>query len=337
VIFSSVNYDEEESPKMLAQAYYDVTGKRFPGVIIGTNFDKTEAISALAEIPGKIGKVLGDEKLFAAILWAESILNQGADGTLSMFTREEFESAVKALLKSIIDDTGAESVTREFVMVIARLLTRNLASAKGYTELKELLEGLRTSGSIVASPTEESIIYNRRMYYVPDSAEPPWTGDIYRTDSADPKRKFAILITPSCDISQEKVGYFKVAYGVVATDTELRTNPGHPLFKMDKSLGSDSTKAIEKYLHKKGSIPPRLYPLNHFLDESNDQSRTLIVDFQAIDSLTPEALFGNLAKTQGQSEPKWARPYRLDSPFIEDLLQKYGAHSFRLGTPTVTR
>ncbi len=323
LLFVSVHFNED-SPSLLSEAYHDVTGKQLPGIVVGVNFDKTQAREVLAEVPDKIREILSRHELFSALLLAESVLNQGADSVLSEFTRQEFETTIRALIKSIVDDTGEESAAREFVMLLSRLLTRNISSSTSYPGLKTTLNALVASGSMTASPSLEASIYNKRMYYAPDRGEDYWTGDIFETDSADPFRKFAILITPSCDIAQDKVGYYKFCYGVIATETGLQEYPSHPIYTMDKSL-KNPNEAVQRYLHKKGSFP-RLYPLNHFLDDSGDDSRTLVIDFQLVESITPTDL----------STKTWNRIYRLDSPFTEDLLQKYGAHSFRLGSPTVT-
>ncbi|MDG6920888.1 MAG: hypothetical protein JRN59_05105 [Nitrososphaerota archaeon] len=326
VMFVSVNFDEEDSVKMLKEAYHDVTNKDLPGIVLGINFDKTQAQEVLSEIPARIRSVLSEQRLFSVILLSETILNQGTDRVLSEMTRKEFEAAVQALLKSIIDDTGKESVAREFVVLLSRLLTRNMESSPQYVQLKATIEDLLGGGAMSATPASESWIYNRRMYYVPDQKENHWTGDIFLTNSSNPMQQYAILITPACDISQgKKLTYYKFCYGVAVTESDLQTNFQHPIYQMDKSLGTNSTLAIQKYLKREGT-PQRMYPLNHFQDNKGDDSRTLVIDLQAVQSMTPAEL----------DSKGWTPLMRLDSPFVEDLLQKYGSYSYRLGAPSVT-
>ncbi len=328
VMFVSVNFDEEDSAKMLKEAYHNLTDKDLPGIVLGINFDKTQAKEALAEIPGKIRQALSDQRLFSIILLSESILNQGTDRMLGELTRKEFEAAVQALLKSIIDDTGKDSVAREFVVLLSRLLTRNMESIPQYEELKNAIGDLLQSKPLLTANASESWIYNKRMYYVPDKNEIFWTGDIFITN-CNPPYQYAILITPSCDISQEKFTNYTFCYGLVASEKSIRGNDLDPLFKFDKSLNGNKDKAIKKYLRNENT-PIKVYILSHFLDDSSDDSRTLIIDFQSVQSFTREKI------TELITDLKWKRITRLDSPFIEDLLQKYGAYSFRLGVPTVT-
>lgn len=326
VMFVSVNFDEDDSVTMLEEAYRDVTGKDLPGLVLGVNFDKTQAREALAQIPTRIQTILSEQRLFNIILLSETVLNQGTDKMLGELTRKEFETAVQALLKSIVDDTGKESAAREFVVLLSKLLTRNIESSPQYTQLKAVIEQLLQGGVATVTPASESWIYNKRMYYVPDEKEIRWTGDIFNTGSQNPLQQYAILITPTCDISQEKkLTYYKFCYAVVATENDLRSNLQHPVYQMDKSLGTNVNLAIQRYL-KRDRTPQRYYPLNHFLEDTADDTRTLVVDLQAVRSLTPDEL-----RTSG-----WTPILRLDSPFVEDLLQKYGSFSFRLGAPTVT-
>jgi hypothetical protein len=326
VMFVSVNFDKDDSVNMLKEAYRDVTNKDLPGIALGVNFDKTQAQEVLAEIPDKIRAVLSEQHLFNIILLSETLLNQGTDKVLSELTRKEFEAAVQTLLKSIIDDTGKESVAREFVVLLSRLLTRNMESSPQYAQLKNAIEELLRTGTLPTTTTSESWIQNKRMYYVPDQKEDHWTGDIFLTNSSNSLQQYAILITPACDISQgKKLTYYKFCYGVAVTEKDLLTNFQHPLYSMDKSLGTNAAMAIQKYLKRMGT-PQRMYPLNHFLDDTGDDSRTLVLDLQAVQSLTPEEL----------NSKGWIQVMRLDSPFVEDLLQKYGSYSYRLGAPSVT-
>ncbi len=324
VMFVSVNFDKDDSANMLREAYYNVTNKDLPGIVLGVNFDKTQTRETLAEIPGKIRAVLLSQRLFSIILLSETILNQGTDRMLGELTRKEFEAAVQALLNSIIEDTGKESVAREFVVLLSRLLTRNMESSPQYGQLKAAIDDLLRRESPPTTRASESWIYNKRMYYVPDENEIFWTGDIFRTNCGLPYQ-YAILITPSCDISQKKFTNYTFCYGLVTSEKNIKENDSDPVFIFDQSLNGNKENAIKKYIRKENS-PIKVYILNHFLEDSEDDTRTLIIDFQSVYSFTKE----NIA------ERKWKRAIRLDSPFIEDLLQKYGAYSFRLGVPTVT-
>lgn len=329
LMFVSVNFDEDDSVEMMKESYHDVNGKNIPGIVMGVNFDKKQTSEVIEEMTKKLDDVITAQNLFQTLLVAEAIINQGKDRVLSELSREDFTGAVETLLNTIENDTGSSSVAREFVLVLSRLLTRSPELSPQYNQLKDMINRLQTiqvGGDTGSAHQSDGWIYYNRMFYKPDNIDSHWTGDIFKIKDEEPMKQFAILITPACDMTRDqKITYYKFCNGFVATESDLKSKE-HPLYKADKSLNGDSAKAIEKYIKRNQSISLRFYPLNHFLDDAKDDSRTLIIDFQSVRSLEPSSL----------STSKWEHIVRLDSPFIEDLLQKYGTYSYRLGVPTVT-
>ncbi len=324
VIFISIMYDED-SARMLSDAYRKITNTELPGVVLGLNMDKTQTEQVLSKIPEEIIKVLSTNQLFNIILLAEELLNRGTDKLLSDLTRREFENAVRALLYSIVNDTGKESAAREFVVLLSRLVTRNMEVSPQYLALKKVVGDIANNNSSYSAKPSDSWVYYKRMYYLPDKDEEFRTGDIFLTDSGNPIERYAILVTPACDISQDKAVSYTFCFGAIVSEKSIEEEKDHPIYYIDPALNGDKDKARKRYLTGENKAPERIYFLRYFLDEENDYTRTFIVDFQSIHSIR-SALFQKL---------EWKRIIRLDSPYIEDLLQKYGAYAFRLGTPSL--
>ena len=89
---------------------------------------------------------------------------------------------------------------------------------------------------------------------------------------------------------------------------------------------------VIKTLATGSDLPERFYILHFFRhsEESGDYLH-LLIDFTKINSIACHRdTVGNLRVPRG-----WTRLCRLDSPYKEDLLQKYSSYSARLGTPSI--
>ncbi|GAI22192.1 unnamed protein product, partial [marine sediment metagenome] len=81
-----------------------------------------------------------------------------------------------------------------------------------------------------------------------------------------------------------------------------------------------------------GSGLPQGYYILHFLKSSVDADDYfhLLIDFSMVQSEAKKSGEGAVRIPSG-----WHRICRLDSPYIEDLLQKYASISARIGTPDI--
>src|SRR5262249_31990953 len=71
------------------------------------------------------------------------------------------------------------------------------------------------------------------MYHRPQK-EKLWTGDIFQTGKAD-GRDIAIVVTPACDLAQDKTDFVTVALGFKLTP-EVLTKSDSILFQRDETL-----------------------------------------------------------------------------------------------------
>lgn len=175
-----------------------------------------------------------------------------------------------------------------------------------------------------------------RTYYEPDSEEIPWTGDIYETGETDPKKKYAALITPACEIAVGEASYMTFCYGFVFLPEDLN-NKNHFMYSLDENLKNVPThEAKKKYFKGIASIPRRFGVLDDFrileeaagggVDTSEKFARPFL-DFQALESIVPGEF----------NRRKWKRLCRLDPLYVGELLPKFGSYSMRIGTPRPVR
>ncbi|MDG6996353.1 MAG: hypothetical protein JRN52_10560, partial [Nitrososphaerota archaeon] len=178
----------------------------------------------------------------------------------------------------------------------------------------------------------------RLMYYHPRD-ERVWTGDIFATGI---KNEYVIVMTPACDFAQNKVQRVMICYGN-CVNNELIETLEFPLYKKDPMLveitNNPTLDAVKKkkmllstakrrYIDGKNK-PARFYLLHHFVADSEQKPVTLCFDFQEMSSLAPIDLnHGELAKD-------WKRISRLDSPYMEIMLQNFGAYLSRIGAPSI--
>ena len=319
VLIVSVN-PTSDSPSNLKSAYKRVTDRDIPGFIIPKAFSKEEA-KDLDTLVTALNSMLKKRPIFQALLLTEEILDKARDAVVRDIAQEQFEPAVSALIRSIAKETGADSVARELAKLLAHLQTRNVRKMETYDRLKKFLSELVTEKEQDVSTKLRSYILNLRMYYVPDENERPWTGDIYKLPGSTEHKRYAILMTPACDISQDKVTHLTFCYGFPITEAGLKKD-NHPIYRRDKKVANYNQ--ARKYLTGK-DIPQRFYGLDNYREEANGHE-ILLLDFQDIHSKEIDKF-----KNSG-----WLRTCRLDSPYLEDLLQKFGSHSFRIGTPDTT-
>ena len=318
VLIYSINATPE-SPRRIEECYLEVNGRQVPGFILRVPVMKQEERDA-EDIISMIKTSLDDYPILDAILLAEHNLELARDHSLSELAQKKFEPSFRTLIKAISKSTGPESVGREMMLSLARFQSRNITSSKSYVTLKNLLAKILTQGITGGSPQLHARIMHLRMYYRPDPDEIQWTGDIYRTQYKSDTRRFAILITPACDISSDKACYLTFCYGFSITERNLTGNLMHPIYSIDSKVTTEIQ--AHKYLGFKG-IQARFYFLDNFVEASEEELSRVIFDFQALESIRLDEF----------KKRRWKRLWRLDSPYAEDFLQRFGAHSFRLGTP----
>jgi len=326
ILLLSTDYIPEDAEN-LKEAYRQRHGIPLSGFVDG-NTGLTKAATS-AELYAKIQAIISTEKVFEIILTWEKMLELAKDEALRKFAEKEFEKELFRFIKSLHTDFGKNSLSREFVGNMMRFVLRYMNKGSDFEKLSEILKSIDYN---LISTSPDLLLSNLQMYHKPDSAEPTWTGDIFKLNNEiTPDEKFqryVIVLTPSCDFSQNNIDKILLCEGFLLDGATLR-DIQHPLYKIFPKfklpeIGMPQTEYDEKLqtsLRSMRKITPRIYQIWNFTEDGNNFFGVGF-DFQSIKSVKKEEL------------SNYVRVGRLDSPYAEDALQKYGLHSTRLGMPT---
>ena len=196
-------------------------------------------------------------------------------------------------------------------MSLAYLLARRLATSLSGPGIQRLASDL---GGTAAPGNTEETVHPMQLYVLPPVAgQPPQTGSLFQGD-VNGQDGYWILLTPSCDMVQEKADWVTFAFCESLEDqSEFRT--------WRNSLPDPSVRGEERLTsllrnNRRGSQPERFHFLPGVLTLPN-----LIADFQQL-RILPRDELGKLDHVA-----------TLDSPFAESLLARFARYFGRLGTP----
>jgi len=194
---------------------------------------------------------------------------------------------------------------------LAYLLARRLSKSLDSPEIQKLAEKLGDSFRILCS---EDNVHPMKYYIVPPIAVRPMAGDIImKVDGT--QIEYMVLVTPSCDIVQNKVAHMLFATCIPLRETkeyiDWRNHPEDP-----------NRKYVNRLLALLTNEKPRYFFLPGVFDIPD-----LIVDYQNVNTLKPQK-FGSLVK-----EEKLKSVASLDSPYCEALLARFSRYFGRPGVP----
>jgi|GEM_PF-2751907 len=327
----------EDFVDKIKKEYVTQTNSDVPSTIFFISFGKTTVTqNGLAE------KIRGwiNEKPHAGIVFEwERLIEEARDATVSDVVST---GEIQTLVKSIEKEIGRDSVPRELVLLFNRILQRHVTTEEKIAQLipsaEKILALLPESERLDALEWYSNLHYLKTYYKVGED-ETVWTGDIFRIDSNDPEKEYAIVVTPACDFAQKKADKFKVVYGLDFKEIPNYDRKGEenipPIVRKFGEKDGDyrDKKTIFKMLFNLSEKLPDKFYILHFLKESIDNSVYfhLLLDFQNVDSFKVELdNNGKVVKPSG-----WDRICRIDSPWIDDILQKYASLSARIGTPEI--
>lgn len=260
----------------------------------------------------------------------EKLIEEARDLTVSDIVSA---GEIQTLIASIKEEVGKESVCREIVSLFNRILQRRVFIETRIAPLNLCVQRVIEWPTKIGDILEwYSNLHHLNTYYIISASEPHWTGDIFKTDiEGDSEQVYAIVITPSCDFAQKKVGKFKVVYGtkfrkISNYNREGEDNIPAVVGKIGKK--KDHYRDRESILNMLFGIEGQRLRENFYVlfflreDVNTHDYFHLLLDFQNVGS------FKSLPTT-------WGRICRVDSPWIDDILQKYSSHSARIGTPEI--
>lgn len=194
---------------------------------------------------------------------------------------------------------------------LAYLLARRLAKSLDSPGIQKLADKLGASTGIWFS---EDNVHPVRYYVIPPVGVRPMAGDVIKEEDGTQTR-YMVLITPSCDIVQDKVEHILFANCIPLSETKEYTdwkkNPDDPKDRYINRLRSLLTNSKERFF-----FLPSVFNIPD-----------LIVDYQKVTTFEPQE-FNRLIK-----EKTFTCIASLDSPYCEALLARFSRYFGRLGTP----
>lgn len=312
------NPDDRDWLVELKEAYAEQTGRPFPDLFLRP-FKKQPEQRELLE---RIRKWVEGTPHAGLVFEWERLLNKARDHATSKILDLEGGS-LSSLVKALRHEVG-ESADRELVQLFNKVLLRYMTTGD-LVEVKELIDRLGEGDDV---DLDWYVRFHQfQAFYSPDETEPKWTGDIWTTSEEDPEKRFAILITPACDLAQSRSRYLNVAYAVMFEPWSKAKNK----FRMGKRKVIAALTRTEATPETEGrgqvipDLPQNIYPLPFF--PAPDTFSWLLVDLSQVEAM----------RLDDFTDRGWKRICRLDSPYIEDLLQRFAALSARVGVPAIPR
>jgi CheY-like chemotaxis protein len=295
---SEVTVDEEEGVKTLNA----IQARRFVPIVFFTGLPNIVA-ALQGPLVRVVEKTAGLPALLEAVGWLFGSRLPAVNRALLRLVEEEQRRYMWDFVANHwgeLDEAGDHTA-------VAYLLARRLGQSLSGPGIQRLAHDLGEAGGTF--PTADRI-HSAEMYVMPpletDGAE---AGDILH-GPIDGRDSWWLLLTPSCDLANNKADYVLVAPATLLTE--------YPAFVAWETSGSNNQRDKVKELVKHATDGQRdrwLY-LPAALDVPD-----LVVDFQQLTTI-PCADLDALARVAA-----------LDSPFAEAAVNRFGRYFGRVGTP----
>lgn len=236
---------------------------------------------------------------------------------------KELSDADSNWLKDIFDTAANDGINAElFVIDIFQFLL-----SETLVQSKDLLEAIKSYAAKGGPVTDEKSIARlfSRLFYSKINNSPIMTGDICIFDDST----FGIIISPECDIKS-----------IISADNNLfdvfvfKSDSFETFLSRQLSYTKDTFNTLsnggEKQKNRLEAIRKTFNQSEsklHFLPSfpcNNDFNKTVVIDFST-----------NLQKVITIEIKKLVRNYKLNSPFIQQLRQRYVSYFGRVGVPAL--
>ena len=243
-------------------------------------------------------------------LWSQSI-NQS---TQTIF--RELENADPFWIKEIRDTTQKDGgdATSEVIGVFNNLLSENLIQNE---HLREALDGYSPEG-VVTREENTAKLYRRIYYSKITPAIPLSTGDIFKFD----ENTYGIIITPECELSDNNKEKDKEYY-----DFLIIKKSQSEKYQKEKQAAFKKAPDSAKSIFNNGVISRHVLTSFPFVDETYNQIG--LIDFNTA--------FRTIEKKNNNQEGiiSCRTHYKLNSPYIHQLRQRFVAYFGKYGVPAI--
>jgi hypothetical protein len=325
VIIMAHDFIPKDDPKNLREAFKEAFGKPICGIVSDEGLTKAEELKNPEKLNEIITKSVTNSDILKMVFLWEDIIDTSTDLALNDLVEKDFEPAISRITKVFCKEMGDDAASRELIDLLMQLVSRNVKVGKPFNEFKQLVGVENKKSNLPLAPADAKALFNKIMFYN-SAGEMPWTGDIYQVKGSA-NRDYAIIINSPCDLAQKNAWAYRVCFGFLVDKTRF-DNLDYAPYKIDPKLVKRRKDNPGEPLEDFKQFAKARYSNNSDLTESlyllhnageKDPFMSLCFDFNDVTSVSEEKL------------NEWIRICRLDSPFVEHMLQRYASNAFRIG------
>lgn len=150
-------------------------------------------------------------------------------------------------------------------------------------------------------------------YIIPSLCQRPATGDIYRFEN-----ELWVILSPACDLAMANVSNV-----VLAKCTDAPADWGERIEQWKAAPEGEKKVKAAKYFHDR--VNQNVGPSKHFLPPLPGTNQPMMVDFLQLQTVPFETLSNDLNSRVGS----------VAAPFLNNLVQRFGANISRVGQPNI--
>lgn len=345
IVIWTVNADDEDLKKEIKEKIIAEYNSRNLKNLDKENIIVVEKVegSTLIEI---INEWIGNNKNACLIYEWE----KGIEVAKKPFVEQIYDNNIIKIVREISKEYGVENSYELISNLFIRILSRNLFPLS--EKFKESIDKISINPQIAsgAPPSDEdmkwySSFYNLQSYYHIENTS-IITGDLFSNPNDSEGFEYRLIINPLCDFIQKKVDRLKYIKG-----RKLDYIPDYDNSNYD-SIPNFIKDFCWKTYHKQGlniikscpnrdnainmlfsnSIKDRYYPLYFLKDIPEEEYYHIYLDFCNIANEKIE-----INESYFYDKPdEWVYVCHIDTPILEDILQKYSSYSNRIGIASIT-
>jgi len=230
------------------------------------------------------------------------------------------------LIRNLKTEYDIDSIKRQILFIYICMMRRNVTATKELDDCITRIIGLEEAFNI----DDFGQVYASLYYYPISDKEQIGTGDVLCSKK---EGKYYMVITPECDITTNKHTATKLIGSIRADHSRLEdTNHvkeiGQLLDIRDEDGSVNPRQVINAIMSGRG-LRGNYYNLLFLRDYTKNEFYHLIFDFHKVKSLKKARRVSQLRN--------YRRVCRVDSPLINDFIQRYASHCSRFGKMRVPK
>jgi hypothetical protein len=239
----------------------------------------------------------------------ESFLSEARDKAFNSFL--DFEKDSWRKIYQTLYKEGGEMANHDITSILMGILKQHLLGSK-YSSISQEGQAI-SSDETIEKLVYQSLNYTFNLDKRLDS-HPIWTGNLYETTLGH-DRKYALIISPECDIANGKHLFYKIVFGFHADIATLPADYDPKIYS-----GENTAPLLAQRVGKKMKLPTKKDIASfgtslgaHFYAVRHVASTPIYFDYRDVSSLLEAELINK----------KWKLLLRVNEPMITNILDGY--------------